>query len=102
MNRRERRRIEKNFGLIKQYQKGTKEERADIKEKRREAGKKLMNHVKEQRENDRRKQMEEIEARTIQGLVANGHTEKQAREIWNTNLEIDKKRKAKKLAKQNN
>ena len=97
-NRQERRRMEKAFGLMKAYQKGTPEQRAEIRARRREMGKKLHEQHLERVENAQRKAAEELEARVMQGLVQSGRTEEEARAIMNENLRLSQEREEK-LAK---
>jgi len=92
MNRRERRKLEKQFGLMKQYQNGTKEERAEIRARRREMGKKLHQQHLENVENSLREQKEKREAQMIQNWIKSGKTEEEAKAIINENYRIQQER----------
>jgi len=93
MNRRERRKLEKQFGLLKQYKNASPKEKAEIRARRREMGKKLHEQHLERIENSLREQREATEARVIQSWIAKGKTEEEAKEILNKNYEIQEKRR---------
>ena len=56
MNRRERRKIEKQYGLLKEYQKAGEAKKKEIRDRRKEVGVRLHQQHLEQMENARRKE----------------------------------------------
>lgn len=95
MNRSERRRLEKQFGLMKQYQKGSPKQRAEIRERRREMGKQLHQQHLEKVENSLRQQAEEREARQMQNLIESGKSEEEARAVIDENHRLRMEREEK-------
>jgi hypothetical protein len=97
MNRAERRKLEKQFGLAKAYQKGSKKERAEIKARRREMGIKLHQQNLENNENAQRKADEDLQVKQLQSLVESGKSDKEAKEILSNRIQGDLARKEKLL-----
>ena len=95
MNRAERRKLEKQFGLNKKYQKGTKEEKSEIRERRKEMGTRIHQQNLERVENDQRKAEEEREVKQLQSLVASGKSEVEAKEIIASSRRLDEDRQEK-------
>lgn len=95
MNRRERRRLEKQFGMLEQYRNASKEEKSAIRARRREMGKKLHEQHLEKVENSLREQSEAREARIVQSWVEKGVSEEEARARINENMRIRQEREAK-------
>jgi hypothetical protein len=88
MNRRERRKLEKQFGLMKEYQKGNKQKRSEIRARRTEMGKMLHQQHLQKCENENRNKNEEREAKAMQDLIASGKSEKEAKDIIDQRYKI--------------
>ena len=83
MNRRERRRMEKQFGLMKEYQTGSREKRSEIRNRRKEMGKMFHQQHLQRIENDNRTKADEHDAKFIQDLIESGNSEIEAKELLN-------------------
>jgi len=92
MNRRERRRLEKQFGLMKQYQNGSKEQRAEIRTRRLEMGQKLHEQHLENMENSLREQKEKKDVEQLQGWIDKGYTIDEAKKMIADNDRLSEKR----------
>ena len=95
-NRRQRRRMERMFAGLNENKDLSPEERiehkADVRKRKREAGKKIHNQHLENIENSLREQREEREARTVQGLVDSGYSTTEAMDLINRNKMIQEER----------
>jgi len=94
-NRRERRKLEKQFGLMKQYQKGSAKTRSEIRERRQEMGRRLHEQHLENIENQQRKDREENEIKIVATLMESGMTEEEAVARLNNNDGISEAREEK-------
>ncbi len=88
MNRQERRKLEKQFGLMKEYQNGNKQKRSEIRARRAEMGKMLHQQHLQKCENENRNKREEREAKAMQELIASGKSETEAKDIINQRYKI--------------
>lgn len=96
-NRRERRQLEKKFGLMKKFRLSSSKEKSEIKARRKEIGKQLHNQHLERNENAQREAEEQRIKKTAEGLMETGLTEQQAVDVIDSNERIREDR-AKRLA----
>ena len=83
MNRRERRRMEKQFGLMKEYQNGSREKKSEIRTRRKEMGKMFHQQHLQRIENDNRTKVDDQDAKFMQELIESGNSESDAKDILN-------------------
>lgn len=100
-NRRERRKLEKQFGLMKQYKNGSSKQRAEIQARRREMGKQLHNQHLERVENAQREAEEKRITKIAEGLMSKGLTEQEAVDVIDHNERVKEEREES-LAKRKN
>lgn len=91
-NRRERRKLEKQFGLMKQYRNGSSKSKAEIKARRKEMGKQLHNQHLERVENAQRAAEEQRITDIAQNLMSDGLTEQEAVDVIDNNDKIKEAR----------
>ena len=91
-NRRQRREIEKNLGLHKEYQKMTDTEKAEVRKKKRQVGEQI--HLQNVQEIENRRLQEEANnyAKQVQSWIDGGKTPEQAEEIVKSNYAMKEKR----------
>ena len=93
MNRKERRLLEKQLGLMKKYQTALPKEKAEIKERRQEMGQKLHLQNLENDYNAQQAANEKAQVAFIHSMMEKGYSAKEAREMLDRNLQIEEKHK---------
>lgn len=81
MNRRERRRLEKQMGLMKTYQTSNTEKRNEIRTRRKEMGRMLHQQHLQRIENENRQRAEDTEVKILNDLISSGKSEEEAKQI---------------------
>lgn len=99
-NRKNRRETEKQLGFIQDYQNMTEAEKADIRHRRREAGRQIHLQNSQNVENARITAEAEKEASLIQSFIKGGMEETEAMRIVEKNRMLKEKRALKLHAKQ--
>lgn len=89
MNRRERREYERMTGFRKEYLGMSPEEQAEIRKRKREAGKKIHRQHTETVHNNLNKMIEEREKKILRRLMDDGMSETEAIEFLNANKQIE-------------
>jgi SOS response regulatory protein OraA/RecX len=100
-NRRERRKIEKDLGILKLIKKGPKEVRDELLRQRKEEVQALIQQRNEEQETLRLAREADQYARSLQFLMEQGYNQKEAESILDERRQRDEERAAKKRAKQN-
>jgi hypothetical protein len=92
MNRKQRRLLEKQLGLMKKYQSSTKVEQQKIRQRRREMGEKLRLQNFENNYNAQQQAEEKRQIDFIQEMVNRGFSTEEAKNILDHNFQIEEKR----------
>lgn len=91
-NHKQRREMEKNLGLLKEYRIMSESEKAEIRKKKREAGNQIHLRNLQEAENARIQAEAEREAKIMQNLISEGKTHEEAEEVVRKNREHAEKR----------
>lgn len=94
MNRQQRRKLEKQLGLAKQYQTSSASEKAEIRARKREMGEKIHQQNLEKTYNDQVAAAELRQTKFIQRMIEEGKTSEEARAMLDNNLRLQEKRAA--------
>lgn len=94
-NHKQRREMEKNLGLLKEYKNMSAEQKAAVRKKKREAGEQIHLRNLQESENSRLQAEAEAEARTLQGMIIKGYTPEQAEDFVRKNRELSEGRSVK-------
>ena len=98
-NRKNRRETEKQLGFIQDYQNMTEAEKADVRQRRREAGRQIHLQNSQNVENARITAEADKEAALIQSFISGGMDEAEAKRIVENNRMLKEKRALKLHAK---
>lgn len=98
-NHKQRRELEKNLGLFKEYKKMSEAEKAEVRRKKRLAGEQIHLRNVQEIENRRIQQEAEIYAKQIQNWIESGKTPEEAEAIVKKNYEVAEKRREKLAAR---
>ena len=98
-NHRQRRKMEKDLGLLAEFKKLSEAEKAEVRRRKREAG--IQIHLRNVQEMENQKIQAEAEsyAKRIQSWIEGGKTPEEAEAIVKKNYEIAEMKRAKKEAK---
>lgn len=98
-NRKQRRKIEKDLGLLKEFKKLSPEAKKEVQKRKREMGNQI--HLKNVQERNHNLEMAdaEREAKILQSLIASGMTEEEAMRVLEKNRQVQEKREMKREAK---
>jgi len=96
-NHKQRREMEKNLGLLKEYKSMSEAQKAEVRKKKREAGEQIHLRNLQESEHARLQAEAESEATILQGMIEKGSSPEQAEEVLKRNREIGEQR-AMKLA----
>ena len=91
-NHKQRREMEKNLGLLKEYRNMSESEKAEIRKKKREAGAQIHLRNLQESENARIQAEADRDAAVMQNLMAQGKTYEEAEEHVKKNREHAEKR----------
>lgn len=92
-NHRQRREMEKQLGLYKEFSKMSSKEKGEIRRRKTEVGKEIHLRNLQEWENQRIKQESEAYAKQIQGFISSGKTPEEAEAIIKKNYELEEKRR---------
>jgi hypothetical protein len=95
MNRQQRRTLEKQLGLTKQYLSSSEAEKSEIRARKREMGEKIHQQNIENVYNDLSSSAEKRQTQLLQTMIENGKTEAEALAILNKNIKLQEEREAK-------
>lgn len=98
-NRKQRRKIEKELGLLKEFKKLSPEGKADVQKRKREMGNQI--HLKNTQERIHNLEIAsaEREAKMIQSLIESGKSEEEVMKMIENNRRAQEKREMKRTAK---
>lgn len=96
-NHKQRRDMEKNLGLLKEYKNMTEAQKAEVRKKKRAAGEQIHLRNLQESENARLQAEAELEAENLRGMIERGCTQEHAEEVVKKNRELNEQR-AMKLA----
>jgi hypothetical protein len=96
-NHKQRREMEKNIGLLKEYKNMSEAQKAEVRKKKRAAGEQIHLRNLQESENARLQAEAELEAENLRGMIERGYTQEHAEEVVRNNRELNEQR-AMKLA----
>lgn len=92
MNRKQRRTLEKQLGLAKQYKNSSESEKIKIRKRKREMGDKIHQQNIENTFNDQMAAVEKSQMDFIQKMINSGKSSEEARSILDNNIKIKEMR----------
>jgi len=96
-NRKQRREMEKQLGLFKEFNKMSESQKAEIRSRKNATGQQIHLQNIQELENQKMQAESDSYARVVQGLMNSGKTLEEAEEIAKKNIEVEDNRR-KKLA----